>query len=116
MAASRNPRVRLLHIRDEIDSASAAVRGVDFNAYRDNYMLRRAIERALQIISEAPRALPSDLLAQHPDAPWDAIIGIGNVLRHDYHAIDAKRLWEIATGDLPKLRPVILKMLDEFGA
>ena len=45
------------------------------------------------------------------------IAAIGNVPRDSAKdVIDARRLWEIATGDLPKLRPVILKMLDEFGA
>ena len=58
MAASKSPRLRLLHIRDEIDGVHDATQGVTFADFCDSYMLRRAIERALQIISEAARALP----------------------------------------------------------
>jgi uncharacterized protein with HEPN domain len=79
-------------------------------------MLRRAIERALQIISEAARVLPPDLVARYPEAPWPAIIGIGNILRHEYQHLDDKRLWEIVTVHLPQLHPVVLRMIAEYGA
>jgi uncharacterized protein with HEPN domain len=70
-------------------------------------MLRRAAERALQIISEAAKTLPPELTARYPQAPWHAIVGIGNVLRHEYQAIDDRRLWNILIVHLPQLRPVI---------
>jgi uncharacterized protein with HEPN domain len=77
-------------------------------------VLRRAAERALQIISEAARALPPELLAHFPEIPWVAITSIGNVLRHEYQHIDDKRLWQILEVHLPLLRPVIVKMIAEF--
>ena len=116
MAASKNPRARLLHIRDEIDGATAAVAGVTFESYRKNYLQRRAIERALQIISEAARALPPELLDRHAGAPWAKIIALGNVLRHEYQQISDVQIWEVVTVHLPALRPVVLAMLDESGA
>jgi hypothetical protein len=33
MAASASPKLRLLHIRDEIDGASVAIQGVSFEEY-----------------------------------------------------------------------------------
>jgi uncharacterized protein with HEPN domain len=53
------------------------------------------------------------LRARHPDAPWAEIIAIGNPLRHEYHRIDDKVLWETATVDLPALQPIILRMIAE---
>ena len=114
MAASKSPQLWLLHIRDEIDGVAAALHGVSFEKYRESYALRRVAERAVQIISEAAKALPSELLARYPDSPWNAIIGIGNVLRHEYQKIDDKRLWDILAVHLPQLRPVILRMLAEL--
>jgi uncharacterized protein with HEPN domain len=66
---------------------------------RNGYALRRIIERAIQIISEAVRALPEELRARYPDAPWADIIAIGNPLRHEYHRIDDKVLWNNAMHD-----------------
>ena len=114
MAASKSPQLRLLHIRDEIDGMEAALRGMTFDAYRQNYTLRRAAERAVQIVSEAAKALPTEILAPHSEAPWGAIIGIGNILRHEYQHVDDRRLWEIVSVHLPQLRPVITAMIAEL--
>jgi uncharacterized protein with HEPN domain len=91
-----------------------ALRGISFEQYQQSYTLRRTAERAIQIVSEAAKALPSEMRAQYPDTPWSAIIGIGNVLRHDYQHLDDRRLWEIITVHLPALRPVVLSMLTEI--
>jgi uncharacterized protein with HEPN domain len=92
MAASKSPRLRLLHMRDEIQSLSKELAGLSFDRYRESYGLRRITERAIQIISEAARVLPEELLARHADAPWADIIAIGNPLRHEYHRIDDRVL------------------------
>jgi uncharacterized protein with HEPN domain len=115
MAASKSPGLRLLHIRDEIDGMASALQGVGFATYRESYTLRRAAERAVQIVSEAAKALPPELLARHCEAPWNAIIGIGNILRHEYQRIDDRRLWEIVTVHLPQLRPVVEAMIAELA-
>jgi uncharacterized protein with HEPN domain len=114
MAASKNPRARLMHIRDEIDGVAAVIRGLSFADYEDSYLHRRAVERAVQIVSEAAGALPPELIARYPDAPWKSIIGIGNVLRHEYQRLDDKRLWEIATVHLPALGSVVQRMIGEL--
>jgi uncharacterized protein with HEPN domain len=114
MAASKSPRLRLLHMRDEIESLSNELAGWSLETYRESYGLRRITERAIQIVSEAARALPEELRARYPDEPWADIIAIGNPLRHEYHRIDDKVLWETATVDLPKLQAVILRMIAEL--
>ena len=58
--------------------------------------------------------MPSELRDQSPEVPWNAIIGIGNVLRHDYQHLDDRRLWDIVTVHLPELRPLIERMLAEL--
>jgi uncharacterized protein with HEPN domain len=115
MAASKSPRARLLHIRDEIAGVATIVSRPFVRAI-PRQLHARAVERALQIVSEAAKALPSDHLAKYPDAPWNAIIGIGNILRHEYQRLDDKQLWEIATVHLPKLQPIVAQMLTELGA
>ena len=93
---------------------ASIISGVPFADYQKSYVLRRAVERALQIISEAARALPPDMLKRHGEVPWTAIIGIGNVLRHEYQRLDDRQLWEIATHHLPQLHPVVLRMIAEY--
>lgn len=61
MAASRNPRVRLEHIRDEIRDLSAATAGLTPRAFAASYIHRWTTEHAILIISEAVRTLPVEL-------------------------------------------------------
>jgi len=52
-------------------------------------VLRSAVERGIEVISEASRHLGEELKAQHKEVRWKDIAGIGNVLRHDYQRVDA---------------------------
>ena len=63
MAASKSPRARLLHIRDEIEGVAAIVHGLSFTQYQSSYMHRRAVERAVQIVSEASVARMSEAIS-----------------------------------------------------
>src|SRR5436305_9276557 len=81
MAASKNPRLRLMHMRDEIRNLEMELGGLNFENYQDSYGLRRTTERAIQIVSEAARALPEDLRRRYPEAPWADILAIGNPCR-----------------------------------
>lgn len=114
MAASKNPHARLLHIRDGIDGVAAIINGLSLSQYRGSYLHRRAVEQAAQIVSEAASALPTELLVRYGEAPWKSIIGIGNVLRHEYQRLDDRQLWEIATVHLPALGPIVRRMIAEL--
>jgi uncharacterized protein with HEPN domain len=115
MPATRNPLVRLHHIKDEIDSITAALGGIDRNEFVNDYILNRAGERALQIIAEAARSLPDDLLRGYPEIDWPALRALGNVLRHEYHAVDADTLWEILRGKVAELAPIIDRMIQDLS-
>ena len=114
MAATANPRARLLHILEEIDGVSAVVADMSYNEYRNSYVAVRVVERALEIISEAARTLPDEPLARYPEVEWSRIRGIGNFLRHEYHRLDANILWDIVTTKLPPMRPVVVRMLADL--
>lgn len=115
MAATKNPKARLLHILEEIDGVTAAIKHMDYAGYRDSYIAVRVVERALEIISEASRALPDNMTGRYPHIEWSRIRGIGNFLRHEYHQLDTRSLWDIATNKLIELRPVIIEMLADIG-
>ena len=68
---------------DAIEGIRAAVTGLAFEDYADNWVVRRAVERGLEIISEASRHLPAATREAHPGVPWRQVAGIGNVLRHE---------------------------------
>jgi len=68
------------------------------------------VERYIERISEASRHIPDDPEATEPGIDWRGIAAVGNVLRHAYDRIEAKRLWQIVTIDLASLKAAILAM------
>lgn len=72
---------------------------------------RAALERFLEIISEASRHIPEALKGQHPTIPWRQIGDMGNHLRHAYHRTDAGILWEIYLYELDPLETAVSSML-----
>lgn len=114
MSSAKRPDVRLRHILEQIDGIVGATAELSFEDVRGNYIYERAVERAVQIISEAAKELPAELRNKHADVHWRAIIGIGNLLRHEYYRIRSRDMWEIATVHLPALRPTIQTMLEDL--
>lgn len=76
-------------------------------------MLRRAVERNIEIISEASRRLPNELKEKHPQILCHEIAAIGNILRHGYDIVDHEVLWKVATRDLAPLKRAIEAMIRE---
>jgi uncharacterized protein with HEPN domain len=85
---------------------------MDFEAFRSNSMAVAAVERKLQIISEAATRLGNEAEQRVPDQPWRDIRGIGNQLRHAYERIDLNTIWNAVTDDLPPLKAAVLRILD----
>jgi uncharacterized protein with HEPN domain len=77
----------LVEILDAIAGIQRVTAGKTFAEFKSSWLLRLATQRALEIISEAARHIPDEMLAPHDDIPWKRIGGIGNVLRHEYHRV-----------------------------
>jgi len=66
-----------------------------------------AVTRCLEIVSEAARRLPSSLRDRHPELPWRAIMGVGNVYRHDYDNVAEELVWRTLQHSLGPLLAVV---------
>jgi uncharacterized protein with HEPN domain len=97
----------LADIARAIEHIRSAMAGVSLTDYASNWMLKHAVERGVEIISEASRRLPEGAKAQHPEIPWRRIAGIGNVLRHSYDSIVDQVIYELATRELVTLHAAI---------
>jgi uncharacterized protein with HEPN domain len=106
MTSERPTRLRLLDILNAIAGIEQALAGKTLDDYRASDVLQRAVERWLEIISEASRYMPDAWKEQNPEIPWKAIAEFGNVARHAYQAVSAVRVWETATSELATLKEV----------
>jgi len=91
---------------DMLDAARAAVEFTRGHRYEDllaDRMLRSAVERSLEIIGEAARRVSQEVREGSPEISWKSIIGLRNVLAHEYGEILYERIWMICTDRLPDL-------------
>lgn len=86
----------------------------DFFQYRKNIMLKRAIERNLEIIGEAVnRILKSDHSFENLISNAKAIIALRNQVIHAYDNISDENIWSILINHLPKLKSEIDQLIEK---
>src|SRR3954471_12983638 len=101
----------LTDIQHHIAMAEGFVAGMHYDAFKDDNLHLYAVTRCLEIISEASRRLPDGLKARHPSIAWREMAAAGNIYRHEYEDVAARRVWHTLTHDLPALRAVIVQEL-----
>lgn len=105
MPSMRSDKVvlALIDIRDNIRLAQSFLGDLTAQDLQASRLHFYAVTRALEIISEASRRLPDDLRARHPHLPWRNIMGVGNIYRHNYDAVQEEMIWETITHHLTPL-------------
>jgi uncharacterized protein with HEPN domain len=111
--AKRTLRLYLEDIREAIKLIEQYCHGRQRQDLDRESMLRQAIERNIEIISEASRHVPAAMKARHAEVPWRDIAAIGNILRHEYPAINRDIIWRVATEDVPPLAAAVDSLLAE---
>ncbi len=103
------------HLEDIREAAAfilSTMNGITIASYRENRLVRSAVERNFEIIGEAVRRLVQsdpDTAKQIGDYPH--IIAFRNLLAHGYDLIDDERVWKTIQDDLPGLRDKVTSLL-----
>ena len=95
---------------DEIESYFD-IEAKTYENYKSNSILKRAIERNLEIIGEAMNRL----LKENPEFTIEnatRIIGLRNQIIHGYDSVSDENIWGILTLHLPKLKSEINSLIN----
>jgi uncharacterized protein with HEPN domain len=113
--AAKTPLVPLTDIRDAIRRIRRYTKGKSLAGFERNELTRDAVERCIEIISEASRRLPAAMKAKHPEIPWERVAAIGNVFRHEYDEISPPLVWTVIKDHLPALERAVDSLIREIG-
>jgi uncharacterized protein with HEPN domain len=113
---SRGVRRWLIDIQHHIALAQNFMSGSIYDSFKDDTLRLYAVTRCLEIISEASRRLPEELKARHPAIEWREMAASGNVYRHEYEDVAARRVWDTVQDHLPRLRAVVEHELAGLGS
>ena len=67
----------------------------------------------VEIIGEAVYKLTMEFRAKHKDVNWDDIERMRHVLVHGYYKIRPQQLWNTIEIDVPALKPIIERLIEE---
>jgi uncharacterized protein with HEPN domain len=89
------------------------IQGVPHANFIENKTIRYAIERLLLIIGEAANHVSKEFQASHPEIEWAQIIGLRNVLAHEYGEVKMDKIYLAATNRIPELLEKLTLVLAE---
>ncbi len=98
-----------------IEKAESFCSGISFKAFAKDEKTVYAVIRALEIIGEAAKRVPTGLRTKYPDIPWRDITGMRNKLIHEYFGVDLQTVWTTVREDLPALLVPLRRMRDDLA-
>lgn len=110
---SRDPGLYLDALLEGASKVLQATRHMDFETFSEEWILRDAVIRNLEVIGESARRLPAPLKARHPNVPWAHLARLREILVHSYFQVDDAILWSLIQDHLPDLKTAVEDLLAE---
>jgi len=76
---------------------------INFSEFNSNKMIRYAVERQILVVGEAANHLSDAFRMENSSIPWSKIIGMRNIIAHEYGEILVERIWLTAKNNIPNL-------------
>ena len=114
MKNSLGDRVRLQHIQDAILEIVTYTKDISFGEFKSNSMILFASVKQLEIIGEAANNVTKHFQNIYNEIEWRTIIGLRNLLVHEYFGIDEEIVWGIIKEDIPKLQKEVKQILEQI--
>ena len=114
---SKDKRHYSLFFEDTIDAMNkieSYIKDLDYDSFSQNNMIIDAVVRNLEIIGEAVKNIPDNIIDKYPDIPWKRMIGLRNIVIHTYFGIDLENIWKIVTENIPDVKPKIIEILNNL--
>jgi uncharacterized protein with HEPN domain len=96
-----------MHILDEIKFLQKETKGLTFEQFMENELLKKACTRSLEIIGEAVKNLNPDFRKRHRDIEWKKIAGMRDKIIHFYFGVNWDIVWDVIEKRIPKLKKQI---------
>ena len=54
-------------------------------------------------------------LKKYPNVPWSEIMGLRDIIAHEYHHIDSEEIFKVIKDDLPSLLAIVRQMKEDLN-
>jgi uncharacterized protein with HEPN domain len=105
-------KVRLSHIIDALNEVDVYIKDMDLVAFCANSLVFNATLRQLEVVGEASNRLSDSLLKSNTEVPWAKIVGLRNLIIHEYFSVEPTLIWKILQNNIPEFKAQILRILE----
>lgn len=95
---------RIEHALDAIAEIESYITDQAFEQFLTNSMMRFACIKQLEIIGEVCNHVDIEIVTKYPEVEWRKIVGLRNLLIHEYFGVDAILMWDVIQNDIPRLK------------
>ncbi|MBI4796010.1 MAG: DUF86 domain-containing protein [Deltaproteobacteria bacterium] len=106
----RDYKVYLDDIIEGIERIRDYTTGLSFETFSNDRKTVDAVNCNLAIIGEAVNRIPEEIKTKYPNMEWYKIIGLRNILIHDYFRVDLEIIWDIIENKLSLLEKQVKEM------
>jgi uncharacterized protein with HEPN domain len=111
----RNITLYVKDLLENIKHAENFTEDVTYEEFIKDKKTSYAVVRCIEIIGEAAKNIPDDVIERYPDIPWKKMAGMRDKISHFYFGIDMKKVWLAVKRDIPKIKPQIKKILKDIS-
>ena len=97
---------------ENMDLAVSFIENLSSEAFSRDRKTVYAVLRCIEIIGEAAKNIPSEVRKKHPEIPWKEMAGMRDKITDFYFGLDIQKIWLVLKEDIPRLKPLIQKILD----
>lgn len=110
-------RAILDYINDILDGmikAQEFVHGMSYEEFLQEVKTQFAVVRAIEIIGEATKNIPTSVRKKYPQIPWREIAGMRDKIVHEYFGLNLKVIWRTVNEDIPAVKPLFEKLREDY--
>jgi uncharacterized protein with HEPN domain len=109
----RDYKLYLYDLKEAIDKVESFTEGLTSEEFAKDVKTIDAVTRNLQVIGEAAGHIPKRIKEKHRNIDWRGMVGMRNILVHEYFGVRLEIIWKTIRERLPDLRKQIEEILKE---
>lgn len=111
---SRDFRLYLQDVLDSCEKIEHYTDGMTFDEFMSDPKTVDAVVRNLEIIGEAVKSLPSEIIELKPAVEWKEIARLRDLITHHYFKIKFTIVWDIIQNRLDELEVAVGELLAQL--